>query len=102
MLQALLPEVMVNPGLSQQFYAQYVLCIAHLMEQYLRARVEMGDISPVDVPLTVRAAQGMFVGMLVIRILGDEPLLSRWNDMPEVLSQLLFEGLRPRAQEEGI
>ncbi len=49
-----------------------------------------------DASLTVRAVQGMFIGLIVLRILGDEPLESGWDDMPEVLGTLIFDGLRPR------
>jgi len=96
MLQAVLPEVMVSPELHSRFYQQFVLRIATLLEQYVQARIEMGHIRPVDVPLTVRAIQGMFVGLLVLRILGDEPLQSGWDNMPEVLATLVFDGLSPR------
>ncbi|NIO72230.1 MAG: TetR family transcriptional regulator [Anaerolineae bacterium] len=96
MLQAILPEMLVNPGLRGRFYQQYVLRIATLMEQYLQARIELGHIRPLNVPLAVRAVQGMFVGLLILRILGDEQLLSRWDELPEVLATLIFDGLSPR------
>ena len=95
MLQAILPEVLTNPELREQFYQQYVLRIATMIEQYVRAQIELGHIRPVDVPLTVRAIQSTFVGLLVIQILGDEPLQSRWDDVPEILATLIFDGLRP-------
>ncbi|RLC96374.1 MAG: hypothetical protein DRI77_08670 [Chloroflexi bacterium] len=95
MLQAILPEVLTNPELREQFYQQYVLRIATMIEQYLQAQIELGNIRPVDVPLTVRAIQSTFVGLLVLRILGDEPLQSRWDDVPEILATLLFDGLKP-------
>jgi hypothetical protein len=41
----------------------------------------------------------MFVGLLVLRILGDKPLQAGWNDMPEVVTGLIFDGLRPRDGE---
>ena len=99
MLQAVLPEVFVNPDLRQQFYEQYVLRISMLLERYLQAQIELGHIRPVDVPLTVRVVQGMIVGMLVLRILGDEPLQSRWPEVPEVQATLIFDGLRPESRE---
>ncbi|MBU0704679.1 MAG: TetR/AcrR family transcriptional regulator [Chloroflexi bacterium] len=95
MLQAILPEVLTNPELREQFYQQYVLRIATMIEQYVRAQIELGHMRPVDVPLTVRAIQSTFVGMIVLRILGDEPLQSRWDDVPEILATLLFDGLKP-------
>ena len=72
LLQAILPQVFVNPELREQFYRQYVLRIAALLEPYVQAQVEQGRLRPVDVPLTVRMVQSMFVGLLVMRILGDE------------------------------
>jgi TetR/AcrR family fatty acid metabolism transcriptional regulator len=98
MLQAILPEVLVNHGLRQRFYQEYVLRLATMLEQYLRGQIERGRIRPVNVPLTVRMVQGMFVGLLFMRILGDEPLRSGWADVPETLATLVFDGLSP---EEG-
>ncbi|UCC88921.1 MAG: TetR/AcrR family transcriptional regulator [Anaerolineales bacterium] len=95
MIQAILPEVLVNTELRQRFYQQFVLQIVTLLEQYLEAEIELGHIRPVNVPLTVRAVQSLFVGLLILQILGDEPLRSGWDDMPETLSTLLFDGLKP-------
>jgi TetR/AcrR family fatty acid metabolism transcriptional regulator len=93
MLQAVLPEVFVNADLREQFYEQYVLRISRLLEGYLQAQVEMGRLRPVNVPLTVRLVQGMFVGLLVLRIFGDEPLQSGWEEVPEALATMVLDGL---------
>jgi AcrR family transcriptional regulator len=95
MLQAILPEVLANPDLRERFYQQYVLRITMMIEQYIQAQIELGHMRPVDVPLTVRAIQSMFIGLLVLRILGDEALQSRWDDVPEILATLIFDGLKP-------
>lgn len=50
MLQAILPEVLTNPELREQFYQQYVLRIAMMIEQYVQAQIELGHMRP-DVPL---------------------------------------------------
>ena len=92
-IQAVLPEMLVNPTLRERFYRQFVSKTTTLLEQYVQARIEMGHIQPVDVPLTVRAIQATFVGMLLLRFLGDEPLRAHWDDMPEVLATLVFDGL---------
>jgi hypothetical protein len=70
------------------------------LEQYVQARIAQGDVRPVDVPLTVRAVQSMFIGLLIVRILGDDELRARWDEMPEVIATLLFEGLNPRPATE--
>lgn len=99
LLQAVLPEVFVNPDLREQFYRQYVLRVSTLLEQYLRVQAEKGHIRPVNVPLTVRMVQGVFVGLLFLRILGDEPLRSEWEQVPEILATLVFDGLSPAEGE---
>lgn len=96
MLKAVLPEVMVNPSLSEQFTEQFVRQISMLLEQYMQTRIEMGHIRPVNVPLAVRAVQGMFIGLMVLRILGDEEVLAGWENIPEVLATIIFDGLSSR------
>ena len=99
MIRAVLPEILINPELRERFYRQFILPLSALLEQYVQARIEMGHIRPVNVPLTVRAVQAIFAGMLVLRILGDGPLLAGWSDMPDVLATLIFDGLNPRDGE---
>lgn len=99
MLKAILPQVMVNPDLSKQFTDQFVRRISMVLEQYVQTRIEMGHIRPVNVPLVVRAVQSMFIGLIVLRILGDEHLLSEWDDVPEVLATLIFDGLSSKGVE---
>ena len=95
-LQAVLPEILIDPGLRERFYQHFVRPIAVVLEQYVQARMELGDIRVINAPLTVRAIQSMFAGLMILRIVGDEALLSGWEDMPEVLVRLIFDGLRPR------
>jgi AcrR family transcriptional regulator len=95
-IQAIMPEIMVNPALRERFYQQFVQPTTTLFERYIRARIELGHIRPLNVPLAVRAVQGMFVGLIILRILGDETLLSEWDELPEVLATILFDGLSPR------
>ena len=96
-IQAVMPEILVNPALCERFRQQFVQPTSTLFEQYIRARVELGHIRPINVPLAVRTVQSMFVGLLILRIiLGDELLQSEWDELPEVLATILFDGLSPR------
>lgn len=96
MVRAILPEMFVNSALRERFYQQFVRPTMALLEQYIQARIELGHIRPLNVPLTVRAVQSMLIGLLVLRISGDEPIRSGWNDLPEVLATLILDGLSPR------
>jgi TetR/AcrR family fatty acid metabolism transcriptional regulator len=101
MLKAVLPQVFVNEELRRQFYQQYVRRIAGLLEPYVQAQVDRGRIAPVNVPLVTRLVQSAFVGLLVMRILGDEALRAGWDDVPELMATMVFDGLAAAAGAPG-
>jgi AcrR family transcriptional regulator len=101
MLRAILPQMLVQPALRQHFHRQFVAPVIELMERYVDAKIERGDIQLIDAPLTVRAVQSMFIGLLLLRILDEDVLRERWDEMPEVMAALLFEGLSPRPDERA-
>jgi AcrR family transcriptional regulator len=94
MLKAILPQVFVHEELRGQFYERYVLPIAAMLEAYIEAQIEQGRIRPVNAPLATRLVQGMFVGLLVLRILGDGPLHADWEQVPELLATMVLDGLQ--------
>jgi hypothetical protein len=93
--------MLVQPALRVQFRRQFVAPIIDIMEQYVTTQIEQDEIQAVNVPLTVRAVQSMFIGLLLLRILGDEELRAGWDEMPEVVTTLLFEGLNPSVDGSG-
>jgi TetR/AcrR family fatty acid metabolism transcriptional regulator len=99
MLQAILPQVLVNAELRERFYHQYVQRIATMLEAYVTAQVERGQLRPVDPEMMVRLVQATFVGLLFLRIIGDESLERSWERVPSFLASVLFEGLEPRGRE---
>lgn len=99
MFQAVLPEVLTNPELRERYYLEFVQPTVMMLEDYFQARVELGHLRPIDVPLAVRAVQGMFIGLLMFRFLGDEPIRAGWDELPEVIATIIFDGLSPRIGE---
>lgn len=93
-LRAILPEVIANAELREHYYQRFVLRVAGLLEQYVQTRIELGHIRPVDAALATRAMQSMFVGLFVMRVFGDETLKAGWDELPEVLATIIFDGLR--------
>lgn len=98
-LRAILPEVIANAELREHYYRQFVLRVARVIEQYVQARVELGHVRPVDAALATRVVQAMFVGLLVLRILGDETVVAKWEALPELLATIIFDGLRAEGGE---
>ncbi len=94
--QALFSEILVNPELRELFYQQVIEPTFAVIEKFFRQGVEAGLIRLVDIPLTMRAITSMTLGLIVMRILGDPQIERRRNELPDVLADLLLEGIAPK------
>lgn len=92
--QAVLPEMLSNAELRETYYQQVVLPTIALAEGFFESLIAAGALRPVDVPLTVRSMAGLIGGLLLLQLLGDETVARRWEELPEVLTTLLFDGLQ--------
>jgi AcrR family transcriptional regulator len=93
--RAVLPEMLVNTELRDLYYQQVLVPTFRVAEHYFLAQTEEGQLRKVDVPLAVRAIAGTVFGLLMIQLLGDELIAARWEELPEVLTTLMFDGLKP-------
>jgi hypothetical protein len=93
--QAVLPEMLVNEQLRELYYQQVLVPTFTVAEHSFQAQSATGQVRSVDVPLTVRAIAGLLLGLLTLQLLGDEVIAQRWEELPEVLTTLLFDGLQP-------
>jgi TetR/AcrR family fatty acid metabolism transcriptional regulator len=91
--QAVLPELLVNAELRDLYYGQVVAPTVALAERFFEAMIAEGRVRRMDVPLTVRAIAGMLLGLLMLQMLGDAEVAARWEDLPEVVAALIFDGL---------
>jgi AcrR family transcriptional regulator len=93
--QAVLPEMLVNEELHELYYQQVLVPTFTVAEHYFQAQRAAGQVRSIDVSLTVRAIAGLLLGLLTLQLLGDEVITQRWEELPEVLTSLLFDGLQP-------
>lgn len=93
--QIVLSEVLVNAELRDLYYRQVILPTLTLTERFLREWIDQGVIKPIDTALWMRAVAGMTLGMVVLRLLGDEELEARWDDVPDFLADFILEGIEP-------
>jgi AcrR family transcriptional regulator len=93
--RAVLPEMLVKAELRDLYYQQVLVPTFRVAEHYFLAQMEEGQLRKVDVPLAVRAIAGTVFGLLMIQLLGDELIAARWEELPEVLTTLVFDGLKP-------
>jgi TetR/AcrR family fatty acid metabolism transcriptional regulator len=96
--RAVLPELLVNAELRELYYQQVLAPTFSLAEHAFQHLREQKHISEVDIPLAVRAMAGTILGLLVQQLLGDQQITERWQELPEVLATLLFDGLKPHEE----
>lgn len=87
--------MLVNEELRALYYQQVLVPTFTVAEHSLQTLRGAGQVQSLDVSLTARAIAGLLLGLLTLQLLGDEVIAQRWEELPEVLTSLLFDGLQP-------
>ncbi len=93
--QVVLSEVLVNPELRELYLQQIVMPTFTLAEPFFTRLVEEGKVRPLDVPLTLRVIAATFLGLLTMRVIGDPQLQTRWDELLDLLTTIMLDGLLP-------
>jgi TetR/AcrR family fatty acid metabolism transcriptional regulator len=94
-LQVVLSEVLVSPELRELYTQQVVAPTFALAEAHFTRLAETGKIRQLDIPLTLRALSATVLGLLILRIMGDPQLQAKWDELPDLLTTLMLDGLLP-------
>ena len=95
--QAVLPDLLTNPELRERYLREVIEPSFRVAEPVLAQWIARGAMPSVDVALALRAVPSLFLGMLILRMLGDATVEQRWSELPEFITSLLFGG---RQQEQ--
>lgn len=95
-LQVVLSEALVNAELRALFVERVIAPTLTLAEPMLERLIAAGKLRPVDVPLTIRTVTATLLGLLMLRLMGDQPLQEHWDALPDLLAELLVNGLDTR------
>lgn len=91
--RVVLSEMLVNAELRERYLRRVVEPTMKIGEENFRSRIEQGKARATDAPLAMRAVAGAVLGLLVLGLLGDEEVGSRWDEASGVLAGLLIHGL---------
>ena len=91
---AVLSEVLIDPELRERFHGQRLVPLTAAFERYLGSVIESGQVRPLDVPLTVRVMFATFMGLQLLRLLGD-PVLRKEHDakLADTLAAIFLSGI---------
>ncbi|MGH8910521.1 MAG: TetR/AcrR family transcriptional regulator [Egibacteraceae bacterium] len=94
--RVLLPEVLADPQLRERYLTQIVEPTFALAEDVGAQWVQQGKARPLNMPLVLRAVSATFLGLLILRLLGDPQVEAHWDELPELLTTLMIDGLDRR------
>jgi TetR/AcrR family fatty acid metabolism transcriptional regulator len=89
---AVLPELLADADLREAF-ADRVAEAYEAADAELARRARAGELGDLDPELLVRVAAATGLGLLMLAILEEPVLARRWDEVPEFLTRLWFDGL---------
>ncbi|HRW09652.1 MAG TPA: TetR/AcrR family transcriptional regulator [Caldilineaceae bacterium] len=86
-LKVLITETLANPDLARQIYDQVYAPSFTVAERYMQQLFAAGALPDVDVAIASRLFAAPLLGLLLLRMLGDEHVAQEWNAYGEVMAQ---------------
>ncbi len=94
LFRIIISEMMVNEELRRLYYEQILEPTLMLGEAYFGVQAIKLGLSPQQSSLIVHAISAMVVGLMVQNIMGDTTLAAQWEQLPDLLTDLLVNGLK--------
>jgi AcrR family transcriptional regulator len=88
-----LSEIMVNKELRELYQRKILEPTFSVAEKYFQQLAAQHIFKPINISLAMRAISGMVLGLIVEHILGDQTLESRWDELPDFLTDMILDGL---------
>ena len=92
--KVIISEILVNAELREQYNQKIVEPTFIMAERHFQRWAEQHLFKPMDISLTMRAISGMVLGLILEFILGDKTLETKWDELPDFLTDLILDGLR--------
>ena len=91
--RVVLSEIMVNQELRELYYRKIVEPTFTMAEKYSQQWAAQHIIKPINISLAMRAIAAMVLGLILERIMGDRTLESKWDELPDFLTDMILDGL---------
>ena len=100
-LQALLPQALTNQDLGRHFYQTLTLPALEVFEQVWQKQIERGNVRPFDPALMVRLFFAMFMGIVLLDMLGDSMVQGDRESIIHQIVEVVLHGILPLSDETG-
>jgi len=98
-LKAVLPEMMTNTEMGSRLFDQIYAPLYVAIEHYFQQLIDDGQIDAVDSALAGRLFASPFMGLIMLRMMGDEHIAANWDSYTEAMGQFLHKAFQKSNQE---
>jgi AcrR family transcriptional regulator len=102
MMRVVWSEALINRELARQYREKVLAPAIDTPGPLFQALADRGAITATDVPVTMRIMVASFLGLALMKMLGDELLDTRSDEVAHRLAELLANGLLPREEKGGL
>lgn len=92
--RVVISEVLVNQELRELYYRKIIEPTFTMAETYFQQWAEQHIVKPTNTRLAMRAISGMVLGLIVEYLMGDPILEAAWDELPDLLTAMIMDGLR--------
>jgi AcrR family transcriptional regulator len=89
----ILAELLTNAQLREAYARELITPNLAPVEAAFRQRAAAGELKDSNLDLAARAVPALFLGLTVLRLLGDTTLAGRWSELPDAVTDLLLNGM---------
>ena len=94
LFRVVVSEIMVNQELRELYYQKILEPTLAMAEKQFQKWAEQHVIKPININLTMRVISGMIFGLTLEHIMGDKTLESKWDELPDFLTDIMLDGIR--------
>jgi TetR/AcrR family fatty acid metabolism transcriptional regulator len=98
--QVIFSEVLVNKELRDRYFGEVIQPTFDIASTSYQQWIAEGTVKPLDPPLAMRVLAATVLGLVLLRLMGDPELQARWDEMPNVITEILLNGLVKGRTEE--
>ena len=91
--RVVMSEMLVNAELRERYMREVVEPTMRIGEENFQERIRQGKGRAVDASLVIRVVAGSVLGLLVLGLLGEKEVTSKWDEASGVLGEVLLRGL---------
>jgi AcrR family transcriptional regulator len=94
MFRVLIPEILTNKELRDMYYRNVIQPTFHKVEPFFQVWIDRGELKPFDIRLMTSTISGLFLGIIMLRLMGDEYLIAQWDKLPDLFTELVLDGFK--------